>query len=339
MRSRLIVFILLGGALVFGLLFGRQAYLSKDLPRQTYETKKLRLLAYSTFVASTGPGPEIVKKFEAECECKVEMITAGDAGLLLERLKIAEAGVPFDLVLGLDQLMLADAARDFQWRKMFFGNAGRPEALNDFTNDNFVPFDWSPMTFVYKKGVAKIPETVADLLRPEFNKQFALQDPHASTPGLQFFHWISAVEGANTASFLERFKPNVNSISPSWALSYGLFKKNQTPFVFSYLTSLAFHWGFENNRDYQVLKFPEGHPVQVEFVGVPSTCRECELAEKFVRHLLKPESQKLIMERNFMFPVIQGLEEGTIFSELPKLKTIRTESGKDLSDWDKAFKR
>jgi thiamine transport system substrate-binding protein len=339
MRSRIIVFLILGIGLVFGLLFGRQAYLSKDLPRQQFETKKLRILAYSTFVSSTGPGPEIVKGFEKECGCKVEMITAGDAGLLLERLKIAEAGVPFDIVIGLDQLMLKDAERDFQWKKMFFGNAGRPEALNDFTNDHFVPFDWSPLTFVYKKGVAKIPENMNDLLKPEFSKQFALQDPHASSPGLQFFHWVKAVQGAKTSEFLAQFKPNINSVSPSWALAYGLFKKDQTQFVFSYVTSLAFHWGFENNRDYQVLKFPEGHPVQVEFVGVPATCRQCELAEKFVQNMLKPESQKLIMERNFMFPVIQGLEEGTIFAELPKLKTIRTETGKDLSDWDKVFKR
>ena len=79
--------------------------------------------------------------------------------------------------------------------------------------------------------------------------------------------------------------------------------------------------------------------MQVEFVGIPSTCRECALAEKFVEHLQKPAAQKLIMERNFMLPVIKGLEEGTVFAELPELKTIRTGTGKDLSDWDKVFKR
>lgn len=339
MRGRLVIFIMLGVALVFGLLFGRQAYLSRDLPREKFETKKLRVLAYSTFVASTGAGPEIVKRFEAQCDCKVELITAGDAGLLLERLKIAEAGVPFDVVLGLDQLMLEDATRDFKWKPMFFGAEGRPEAIRAYTNPSFVPFDWSPLSFVYKKDGKAVPEKVADLLQPEYRKQFALQDPHASSPGLQFFNWIKTLQGDGAEEFLARFRPNVNSVSVSWAFSYGLFKKEQTRFVFSYLTSLAFHWGHEGDRDYQVLRFPEGHPVQVEFVAVPQTCRECELAERFVAELLKPEAQKLIMEKNFMFPVIEGLEEGTIFAELPQLKTIFTGTGKDLRDWDKAFKR
>lgn len=339
MRGRLAIFLLFGVAIVFGLLFGRQAYLSKDLPRAQFETKKLRVLAYSTFVGSSGPGNDIIANFKKDCACTVEMVSGGDAGLLLERLKIAEAGIPFDVVIGLDQLMLQEAEEKFKWKSNFFGVTGRPEALAEFTNPHFVPFDWSPMTFIYKRGDFETPKKFADLLKPEFKKQFALQDPRSSSPGLQFFHWVKALMGANTAEFLTQFRPNVNSISPSWAFSYGLFKKEQTHFVFSYLTSLAFHWGIENNRDYQILKFDEGHPVQVEFMAIPETCRECDLAEKFVTHILTPESQKIIMEKNFMLPVIQGLEEGTIFSSLPRLKTIRTEAGKDLREWDEAFKR
>lgn len=339
MRERLVIFVLLGVAIVFGLLFGRQAFLSKDLPRAQFETKKLRVLAYSTFVGSTGPGADIVANFQKDCACKVDLISGGDAGLLLERLKIAEAGVPFDVVIGLDQLMLEEADAKFKWKSNFFGVAGRPEALADFTNPHFVAFDWSPMSFVYKKGNFEIPQKFSDLLKPEFKKQFALQDPRASSPGLQFFHWVKAVMGSKTSDFLKDFRPNVHSISPSWAFSYGLFKKEQTYFVFSYLTSLAFHWGIENNRDYQVLRFDEGHPVQVEFMAIPESCRECELAEKFVTHMLTPEAQKTIMEKNFMLPVIQGLEEGTVFSSLPHLKTIRTDVGKDLREWDEVFKK
>lgn len=141
--------------------------------------------------------------------------------------------------------------------------------------------------------------------------------------------------------FLTALKANVASISPSWAFSYGLFKKKQAQLVFSYLTSLAFHWGIEHDRSYQVVSFPEGHPVQIEYVGVPANCRECELAEEFVRVLLRPAAQGTIMQKNFMFPVVKGLDASTIFAELPHLKT-RVEANlesKDFSDWDKAFKR
>jgi thiamine transport system substrate-binding protein len=340
MRGKLAVFVILGVSLVFGLLFGRQAYLSKGIPREQFQTRKLRVLAYSTFLGSSGPGAEIAASFKSECACDVELVSGGDAGLLLQRLKIADAGVPFDIVLGLDQLMLEEAGRSFEWKRVFFGTAGRPEAVAAIKNPNFVAFDWSPMSFIFRKSQAgPVPQKLSDLTKPEFKKQFALQDPRSSSPGLQFFHWVKAVMGPNTSEFLTQFKGNVNSISPSWTFSYGLFKKEQTRFVFSYLTSLAFHWGYENDRDYQILRFEEGHPVQVEFVGIPATCRECELAEKFIGHMLKPESQKLIMEKNFMLPVIQGLEEGSIFATLPRLKTLNTESGKDLREWDEAFKR
>ena len=335
MRSRLTIFLILSVALVFGLLFGRQAYLSKDLPRQQFETRKLRILTYSSFVGKAGPGAELIQAFKSKNDCAVEVVTAGDAGLLLELLKLSK----FDLVLGVDQMLLGQAEEQFKWREMFFGSSGRHPVLSQFSSKYFVPYDWSPMTFVYRKGDFPVPQKLDDLLKPEYKKQFAIQDPRSSSPGLQFYNWIKTVKGPEAEAFLAKFQDNVHSVSPSWSFSYGLFKKEQVRFVFSYVTSLAFHWGLEKNRDYRVLSLEEGHPVQVEYAGLPDTCRECELAEEFVKHMMQPESQKLIMEKNFMLPVIKGLEEGTIFGELPELKNIQIETGKDLSDWDKVFKR
>lgn len=130
MRSRLTVFLILAVALIFGLLFARQAYLSKDLPRAQFEQKKIRLLTYSTFMGASGPGGDLVAAFKARTGQDVEVVTAGDAGLLLERLKIAEAGVPFDVVIGLDQLMLGEAERQFQWKELFFWQQRPPRRFS-----------------------------------------------------------------------------------------------------------------------------------------------------------------------------------------------------------------
>jgi len=338
MRSRITIFIILAVSLVFGLLFGRQVYLAKDLPRQDYVLKKIRILTYATFVSSSGPGPDLIGAFKMNCNCDVEVVTSGDAGLLLERLKIAEAQLPFDLVIGVDQMLLAEAEKQFKWREIFFGISGRHPVLAEYTSKHFVPYDWSPMSFVFRKGDFPVPGNFDDLLDPAHAKQFALQDPRSSTPGLQFANWVKTVKGAGTEDYLQKFKANVNSISPSWAFSYGLFKKEQTRFVFSYLTSLAFHWGHEKNRDYRIVSLAEGHPVQVEYVAIPASCRECDLAEDFVKFMMQPESQKTIMQKNFMFPVIKGLEDGTIFGELPNLKILKIGTGKELSEWDKVFK-
>ncbi len=341
MRAKLSVFILLGVGLVFGLLFGRQAYLSRGLPRAQFENKKIRILTYSTFVGSSGPGHEIVDRFKKEFGCDVEILTAGDAGLLLERLKLAQANLPFDVVIGLDQLLLEEAKTQGEWRPITMDSKNWNSESLSYGVSPFVPFDWSPLTFVYRQGEGDTPHKFTDLVLPRFRGQFALQDPRSSSPGLQFYNWVKQIEGELTGEFLTQLKPNIQSISPSWAFSYGLFKKNQAKFVFSYLTSLAFHWGLEKDHSYQVISFPEGHPIQIEYVAVPASCRECELAEKFVHTMLEPWAQKLIMEKNYMLPVLMGIESGTIFSELPHLKILTGGqlNRKDLSDWDKVFQR
>jgi thiamine transport system substrate-binding protein len=338
-RSRLAIILILFTTLTVGLLFARQLYIYRGLPRPTEDRPKVRLLTYSTFVGANGPGHEIIRRFEKENGCRVEIVSSDDAGLLLERLKLGQAGVPFDVVLGLDQVLLPDADAQFEWQPQPFAASSRNSTLAEFTHPRFIPYDWSPMSFVYRKtAVPRVPRNFEELTSPEYKGQIGLQDPRSSTPGLQFVQWVRAVEGAKTVTFLEHLKPNVHSVSPSWSFSYGLFKKEQVRFVFSYVTSLAYHWGIEKNRNFQILSFPEGHPVQVEYAGVPKGCRECVLAQKFVEELIKPWAQKLIMEKNFMFPVIKGLEDGTVFAELPRLKGIKTGTGKELGEWDKAFK-
>lgn len=336
-RSRLTVVIILIVAMIFGLLFARQRFLTRSLVRPGSHT--LRVLTYSTFVGSSGPGRELEKIFEQDCNCEVEYTSAGDAGLLLERLRLSQSATSFDVVIGLDTATVQEAEKNFKWKELFFGSEGRHPIVSESVSRALVPYDWSPLTFVYRQGEVYVPVRFDDLLDTRLKNALALQDPHSSSPGLQFLNWVRMIKGDGVDRFLQSLKANINSISPSWAFSYGLFQKKQTQFVFSYLTSLAFHWGVDHDRQFRVVSFPEGHPVQIEYAGVPATCGECDLAEKFVTTMLRPDVQKLIMERNFMFPVIRGLEQGSVFSELPELKVIATSLGKDFSDWDKVFKR
>lgn len=338
MRARLVVFLIIGVSCVFGLIFARQVWLSKGLDRQPFMEKKVRVLTYSTFVAATGPGPELIKRFQETCNCKVDVTAVSDAGLLLERLKIGGGGAHFDVVIGLDQLMLEQAKTQFVWRELESeGFAWHPDIKPYAQTAEFLPIDWSPLSFVYKDDGRPVPKAFKELLDSKYRKHFLLEDPRASSPGLQFLNWVNAIAGDQASAFLKSFKDNVQSVSPSWAFAYGQFKKSQGRFVFSYLTSLAFHWGSENDRSYKILNFPEGHPVQVEYAAVPAQCQQCELGVQFVEAMLSEEGQKTIMLRNFMLPVRKDAETGSIYGELPKLKIIATDSRKDLRDWDQVF--
>jgi thiamine transport system substrate-binding protein len=333
MRARLTVFLILGVSAVFGLLVARQFILSRNIDHEAFAEKKLRLLTYATFVSQQGPGPTLIGEFEKQCGCKVEVTAVRDAGLLLERMKMGR----FDVVIGLDQLMLDDARKESAWQSLEIENVEWAEPAGAFADSEFVPFDWSPMAFVYQSDGKPLPDHFDDLLKPEFKNQFALQDPRASSPGLQFVNWVLALKSDKAVDFFQAFEANVHSVSPSWSFAYGLFKKGQARFVFSYLTSLAYHWATENDRSYKVVSFPEGHPVQVEFAAVPQNCRQCELGAEFVQHMVQPASQRAIMEKNFMLPALKGVEKGTIFAELPELKVLHSGKAKDLSAWDKVF--
>ena len=340
-RNRLTVFIILGVSLVFGLLFAREMLIGNKLPRAGMTERKLRILTYGSFVGPMGPGAEIFNRFKKENNCDIEVVSVGDAGLLLERLKLAPASMPFDIVIGLDQYLLAEAAAQAQWKNLVIPDVVnlRPEAVA-FGTSPFIPYDWSPLGFVFRQGEIEPPREFKDLLNEKYKGKIALQDPRSSSPGLQFLNWVRDVQGADAADFLRKFKANVQSVSPSWSFSYGLFMKNQASLVFTYLTSLTYHWETEKDPRFQIAVFKEGHPVQVEYAAVTANCRDCALAEKLVLSFLEPENQKIIMKKNFMFPVVKGVEAGEeVFSKLPHLKTRSTSNsmGKDLSDWDKVF--
>lgn len=337
MRGRPVVFIILAVAVVFSGLVARQFWIGKSLPRDQFLEKKLRVLTYSSFVGGSGPGGGLVAEFKKLCDCKVEILTAGDAGLILERLRLQQDSAPFDVVVGLDQISLT-TARSMAWREIAMDRQIFSPIPQAHLEKTFVPYDWSPLTFIYRSSEVQPPARFEELVKSEYKNKFALQDPRSSSPGLQFVQWVRALKGEQTKDFLSSFKENVASVSPSWSFSYGLFKKNQASFVFSYVTSLAYHWGTEMDRSYKAVEFAEGHPVQVEFAAIPATCRECDLADRFVRFLLEPSSQRTIMERNFMFPARAQIAEGTVFAELPQLKERATPDQRDLADWLAVFK-
>lgn len=334
MRSRLVVFLILLASLVAGLIFARRLVLGRDLPREAFQERTVRVLTYSTFVGANGPGTIILRGFERANGVKFEVVTVNDAGLLLQRLKLA----PFDVVIGLDQMLLEEAKTAFEWETLELDRTGWAEAPAALADARFAPIDWSPLTFIHRGEERDVPASFSDLTKATFAGQFTLEDPRASTPGLQFLQWVRALRGDQTAEWLRTFKPNVATIAPSWAFAYGLFKESKTRFVWSYLTSLAFHWGDQKDRGFRGLILPDGHPVQVEFVAIPRGCKECEVARKLVATLFTDESQRALMTRNYMLPVKMSLTQGTIFAELPKVKTITTPTEKSFDEWDQVFK-
>jgi thiamine transport system substrate-binding protein len=285
----------------------------------------LRVFGYASFTGQWGPGPKLKEIFEKDCDCQVQYIEGSDSGVLLQRLKMEGEGLGADLLIGLDQFDLQKALSEQKWRELnISGLDAYDEVKPTLQNSYFVPYDWGVIAFVTRKNeFSTPPASLDDLLAPELKNKIALEDPRTSSPGMQFLYWVIHEKGEEEGfKYIQKMMDQAHSFSPSWATAYGLFTKKQAKMVLSYVTSPVFHQVEEKSNDFVALQFKEPHPLQFEFVGIPEFCRNCELAERFVNLMLSGPGQKLIMEKNYMFPIVKNVKEGTPFGNLPAFKAI-----------------
>lgn len=279
----------------------------------------VRVFGYSSFTGKGGPGPRLKEEFEKTCECVLEYIEGNDSGILLQKLKLEGESLGADLVIGFDQYDLQRALAEIKWRQLDFSNLDiDPEVKPVLSNSYFVPYDWGVLAFVGRHSeLGNPPKSLDDLLNPSFARKIALEDPRYSSPGMQFLFWVIRSKGEEDGfRYLRKIMDQAHSYAPSWSTAYGLLQKKQVLMAFSYITSPIYHLIEEKNADFFALDFKEPHPVQYEFVGIPEFCKQCGLSEKFVNLLLSIEGQKIIMEKNYMFPVVKAAREGTPFAQI-----------------------
>ncbi len=317
-RPQIIVWIAVIVALlsvIYVLLRGSQfAELGSTDTLNNQSGRTVHVLSYSSFLAPWGPGPTLKKIFEHEYnlrsrdeKVRIEYLQSEDAGLLLSKLSV----IPADLVIGFDQFTRVQAKQARTWRRH-----GLTAGLK-FSDEFFLAFDWAPIGFVYRLGEVVPPSSLDDLLAPRFRGLISLQDPRTSSPGYQFLAWIVAEKGeAGAREYLARLKPNIHSVSGSWATSYGLFTRGLAKLVFSYVTSPLYHRFTEKDERYRFAPFLTAHPVQVEYAAIPSDCKQCDLAHEFAKFLISSPAQQVIMNKNWMLPISSTAAEGTAFGEI-----------------------
>lgn len=301
----------------------------------------LRVFGTSSFVSQWGPGPWLKENFERTCGCRVEFFDGADTILLMQRVK-SESRMGVDVVLGLDQYDLELAEKSFDWQSVDAkGFQFVDEAKAWVGQSAMIPYDWSVLSFVFRKSDLKqLPKSLEDLLAEEYRGQISMEDPRTSSPGLQFLLWLLSMKGEDeTFNFLKKFNRQVKTYSTSWSMAYGFFRKKQALSAWSYVTSPVYHVIEEKDSDVIAVDLAEGHPIQFEFLGIPSICKQCDLAQKFVQMILSPEGQKVIMEKNYMFPVIQGVKAGTPFANIPQYKTVVSTSIPSAADRERILKK
>ncbi len=289
-------------------------YIFLDQNKQD-RSNSLRVMSYSSFINRWGAGPEVARLFEEKTGFTIQWINAGNAGLIIERLKFKRETDRPDIVVGLDQFAIFEARHHFKWLNVRKGLSRQPDLLPKGARfHDFLAYDWGALTFIYREGELPAPTSLDSLIEEQFKKKLIFQDPRISSPGLQFLLWVLGAKGEEEGlRFLEELKPSILSIAPSWSASYNLFKMERPSIVFSYFTSPYYHKQEGDTISYQASVFDIPHPIQVEYAGIPDFCTNCVVAKQFAHFLLEPEIQKIIMEKNYMYPVVSEAMEGSQF--------------------------
>ncbi|MFW1556365.1 thiamine ABC transporter substrate binding subunit [Vibrio parahaemolyticus] len=263
----------------------------------------LTIYTYDSFAADWGPGPKIEQAFEAKCGCDVNFVALDDGVSILNRLRLEGGNSKADIVLGLDNNLMAEAKKTglLTEHNVDTANTVLPNGWSDTT---FVPYDYGYFAFVYnKEKLANPPKSMKELVETRDDLKVIYQDPRTSTPGQGLMLWMKSIYGDDVTQAWQKLASKTVTVTKGWSEAYSMFLNGESDLVLSYTTSPAYHLIAENDSKFATANFAEGHYMQVEVAAKVKGSNNSELADQFMDFILSDEFQSAMPTGNWMYPV------------------------------------
>ncbi|HCH4647557.1 TPA: thiamine ABC transporter substrate binding subunit [Vibrio parahaemolyticus] len=263
----------------------------------------LTIYTYDSFAADWGPGPKIEQAFEAKCGCDVNFVALDDGVSILNRLRLEGGNSKADIVLGLDNNLMAEAKKTglLTEHNVDTANTVLPDGWSDTT---FVPYDYGYFAFVYnKEKLANPPKSMKELVETRDDLKVIYQDPRTSTPGQGLMLCMKSIYGDDVTQAWQKLASKTVTVTKGWSEAYSMFLNGESDLVLSYTTSPAYHLIAENDSKFATANFSEGHYMQVEVAAKVKGSKNSELADKFMDFILSDEFQSAMPTGNWMYPV------------------------------------
>ncbi|WP_104398747.1 thiamine ABC transporter substrate binding subunit [Vibrio penaeicida] len=263
----------------------------------------LTVYTYDSFAADWGPGPTVEKAFEAQCGCNLEFVALDDGVTILNRLRLEGKNSKADIVLGLDNNLMAEAKKSglLAEHSVDTANVTIPGGWTDST---FVPYDYGYFAFVYnKEKLTNPPKSLKELVEKRDDLKVIYQDPRTSTPGQGLMLWMKSVYGDNTTDAWKQLAKKTVTVTKGWSEAYSMFLEGESDLVLSYTTSPAYHLIAEKDAKYAAANFAEGHYTQIEVAAKVKVSENQKLADEFMAFILSDEFQSAMPTGNWMYPV------------------------------------
>ncbi|WP_428195492.1 thiamine ABC transporter substrate binding subunit [Aliivibrio kagoshimensis] len=280
----------------------------------------LTVYTYDSFASDWGPGPKVEKAFEQKCGCDLEFVALDDGVTILNRLRLEGKNSKADIVLGLDNNLIAEAKKTglLTQHSVDTSSVTLPNGWSDTT---FVPFDYGYFSFVYnKESLKNPPKSLKELVEQRDDIKVIYQDPRTSTPGQGLMLWMKSVYGDDVTGAWKQLAEKTVTVTKGWSEAYNMFLKGEADMVLSYTTSPAYHIIAEQKNQYVSADFAEGHYTQVEVAAKVKSSKNQTLADQFMAFILSDEFQEVMPTGNWMYPVTEvelpeGFEQLTIPSK------------------------
>jgi thiamine transport system substrate-binding protein len=275
----------------------------------------LRVLTHSSFDL---PKEQLVQ-FEKDTGVKLQIVKAGDAGEMTNKLILTRARPIADVVYGIDNTLLPRALAAGVIEPYSGPAAQRPSAAA--LDAGVVPVDYGFVTlnidkaWFAKSGLA-LPTSLDDLAKPAYAKLLVVQNPATSSPGLAFLQATVAGLGEEKAfDWWKSMRANGVKVVKGWTEAYYTeFTRNggTRPIVVSYATSPAAEVFYSKDKITESptanLFLKGGVFRQVEGVALVKGGNPAarEAAGKFIEFLRSGPVQQALQTTMWMYPAEVG---------------------------------
>ena len=266
------------------------------------ESKTLTVITHDSFALADAT----IAAFKTSSGYDVQFVAPGDAGTVVNQLILTKDAPLGDVVFGIDNTF-AGRALNAGVLAPYSASTLPADAAKLAADDksSLTPIDYGDVclnadTAWFKAKSLAVPETLDDLLKPEYKGLLVVSNPASSSPGLAFLAATVGAKGEGYLDYWTALKANGVKVVKGWTEAYtvefsGSSGKGDRPLVLSYASSPAYEPATE--------ALTRTCFRQVEYAGVIAGAQNEVGARKFIDFLLTDEVQKQIPETMYMYPV------------------------------------
>jgi thiamine transport system substrate-binding protein len=284
-------------------------------PSEADVPQELTVMTHDSFSASEG----LIAQFEQENNLKVVFLKSGDTGSVLNRAILSKNAPLADVLYGVDNTFLTRALDADIFES--YTSPALEQVADEYQLDDqnrVTPVDYGDVCINYDKAYfaekeLAVPQSLDDLLKPEYKGLLVIENPATSSPGLAFMLATVAEYGADGyLDFWKALRENEVAVVNNWDTAYytnfsASTGKGQQPMVVSYGSSppVEVVYASQPLDDAPTASLVGKNMCfrQIEFVGILKGSKNINAAQKFIDFMLSKPFQEDLPLQMFVFPV------------------------------------